>query len=276
MKNYKNNDKNNDKQGTYQHNSEETLYSLGIKPLRELLERSPNRIEWVRISKRKKNADTDRILDLCKEHSIRFELIDDMSFSKKFPKEKANNQGVIAKLKEVETITFEDMLIQATDAPLPLIVALDSVQDPGNVGTLARTLYALGGAGIVMPIHNSASLSIGAKKSSAGALDLLPVTRVTNLARALETADQAGYNLYSTALFQEDSPYGKQNILNPLSDKLEFPAVLVLGGEEKGVRPLVHSKCHSSLLIPMLRDFNSLNVAQAGAILISCFLKYRQ
>ncbi len=267
---------------------DESLFCIGIKPLQELLEHSPQRVEWVQIRKGQKNLNTSRILDLCSEHSIRFSLVDDASFKRILPKNfsgtQANTQGVIAKLKEVETQSFEDMLVNASSVPLPLIVALDSVQDPGNLGTLARTLYALGGAGLVMPIHNSASLSIGAKKSAAGALDLLPVSRVTNLARALDEAADAGYTIYSTALtkntheLEENTSKSSKkqaniNCLNPFTDKLEFPAVLVLGGEEKGVRPLVHSKCHHSLLIPMLRDFDSLNVAQAGAILISAFLK---
>ncbi len=260
-------------------------YCVGVKPIRELLENTPQRIEWVRLRKGQKNADTQRILDLCTEHDIRFNLVDDDSFKRlASQKHHVNSQGVIAKLKEVETVSFEDMLISASNVPLQLIIALDCVQDPGNVGTLARTLYALGGAGIVMPIHNSASLGIGAKKSAAGALDFLPVARVTNLSRALDSAADAGFTNYSTALpksnsQQDENPKKKQKksydmpVLNPLVDKLEFPAVLVLGGEEKGVRPLVHEKCHSSLLIPMQRNFDSLNVAQAGAILTACFLK---
>ncbi len=263
---------------------DESLYCIGIKPVQEILEISPQRIEWVMLRKGIKNTNTSRILDLCSEHSVRFSLADEDAFKRILPQSKTNTQNVIAKLKEVQTQSFEDMLIHASSMPLPLIVALDSVQDPGNLGTLARTLYALGGAGLVMPIHNSASLSLGAKKSAAGALDLLPLSRVTNLARALEEAADAGYTLYSTALSKNEHEHEqfttkrakKQaniNCLNLFADRLEFPAILVLGGEEKGVRPLVHSKCHHSLLIPMQRDFDSLNVAQAGAILIAAFLK---
>ncbi len=263
---------------------DDASFCVGTKPLRELLENTPQRVEWVRIRKGQKNADTQRILDLCSLHNIRFTLVDDSNFKKISTEQNINSQGVIAKLKEVSTVTFEDMLINASSVPLPLIIALDCVQDPGNVGTLARTLYALGGAGMVMPTHNSASLGIGAKKSAAGALDYLPISKVTNLSQALESASEAGYTIYSTALFKNDTVDSEklqrtqkkaQNIpiLNPFETKLAFPAVLVLGGEEKGVRPLVHSKCDASLLIPMQREFDSLNVAQAGAILTSCFLK---
>ncbi len=278
--------KNNKNHKSTQHR-DESLYCIGIKPVQEILENSPQRVEWVMLRKGLKNTNTNRILDLCSEHSVRYSLEEEISFKRILPQSTTNTQNVIAKLKEVQTQSFEDMLIHASSVPLPLIVALDSVQDPGNLGTLARTLYALGGAGIVMPIHNSASLSVGAKRSAAGALDLLPISRVTNLARSLEEAADAGYTIYSTALphsakhehEQEEHTTKrakKQANINPLNlfaDRLEFPAILVLGGEEKGVRPLVHSKCHHSLLIPMQRDFDSLNVAQAGAILIAAFLK---
>ncbi len=279
--------------------NDSSLYCVGIKPLRELLENAPQRLEWVSIRKGQKNTDTQIILDLCSENNIRFNLLEEEALKRLLSsKQVVNSQGVIGKLKEVETVNFEDMLIDASNAPLPLIVALDSVQDPGNLGTLARTLYALGGAGIVMPIHNSASLSIGAKKSAAGALDFLPVARVTNLARALESATKAGYTIYSTSVNSKNTENIEENeksilssekvytfsrkknlipTLNPFYDRLDFPAVLVLGGEDKGVRPLVHKQCDFSLEIPMLRDFDSLNVAQAGAILISYFLKgYQQ
>ncbi len=270
-----------------QQNKQDTPLSLGIKPVRELLENDPSRIEWVYIRKGQNSNETRHILDLCSEHGIRFSLVnEDVLKRLSSSNQKVNHQGLIAKIREVKTVAFEDMLINAFHAPLPLIVALDSVQDPGNVGTLARTLYALGGAGMVMPLHNSANLNVGAKKSSAGALDFLPVTKVTNLARSLEDAIQAGYTLYSTSLDKNFSDENEKKeaankktaslpIFNPLLDekKLAFPAVLVLGGEDKGIRPNVHKRCDAILQIPMQRSFDSLNVAQAGGILISAFLR---
>ena len=175
------------------------------------------------------------------------------------------HQGVIARLREASFMTWEDFLIQAASAPLPLIVALDQVQDPGNVGTLARTLFAMGGAGLVLPKHNSAFLGPGARRSAAGALERLPLTQVVNLSRAVKDARDAGF-VTCAAQKVEDS-------IDPLVEKLPLPALLVLGNEEKGVRPGVLKHCDCSLCIPFRRDFDSLNVAQAGAILISCFAR---
>ena len=175
------------------------------------------------------------------------------------------HQGVLARLRASSRIAWESLLTEAADAPLPLIVALDQVQDPGNVGTLARTLYALGAAGLVLPRHNSAYLGPGARRSAAGALDRLPLAEVVNLARAVEQAREAGIATYA-ARFADDG-------VNALCAPLEFPALLVLGNEDAGIRPGVAKQCAHSLHIPFLREFDSLNVAQAGGILASCFAR---
>ena len=177
----------------------------------------------------------------------------------------AGHQGVLARLRETSFMPWEAFLEQAAHAPLPLMVALDQVQDPGNVGTLARTLFALGGAGLILPRHNSAFLGPGARRSAAGALERLPITQVVNLSRAVKQAREAGFTTCA-AQKVEDS-------LNPLTETLPLPALLVLGNEDKGVRPGVLKHCECSLCIPFRRDFDSLNVAQAGAILISCFAR---
>ena len=88
---------------------------------------------------------------------------------------------------------------------------------------------------------------------------------MVNLARAVEQAREAGFSTYA-ARFAEDG-------MNALSAPLEFPALLVLGNEDRGVRPGVAKQCAHSLHVPFLRDFDSLNVAQAGGILISCFAR---
>ena len=154
------------------------------------------------------------------------------------------------------------LLAAVADAPLPLLLALDQVQDPGNVGTLCRTLYALGGAGLLLPRHNSAYLGPGARRAAAGALEHLPVAQVTNLALALDSADEAGLTIYGAG--GAEGP----NSLDAFTDRMRLPAVLVLGNEDKGLRPGVAKRCAHMLRIPLARSFDSLNVAQAGAVLL--------
>ena len=235
----------------------------GLKPVLELLEREPERVDMVYVRKGRASAESSRLLDLCREYGVRFSLVNEDVLARMAAR--AGHQGVIARLREAEFMPWETFLEQAAHAPLPLVVALDQVQDPGNVGTLARTLFALGGAGLVLPRHNSAFLGPGARRSAAGALERLPITQVVNLSRAVKEARDAGF-VTCAAQKVEDS-------VNPLTEKLPLPAFLVLGNEDKGVRPGVLKHCECSLCIPFRRDFDSLNVAQAGAILISCFAR---
>ena len=228
----------------------------GLKPVLELLEREPEKVDVVYVRKGRASADSDRILDLCRDYGVRFQLVSDDVLSRMAVH--VGHQGVIARLREASFMPWEEFLMQAAHA-------LDQVQDPGNVGTLARTLFAMGGAGLVLPKHNSAFLGPGARRSAAGALERLPLTQVVNLSRAVKDARDAGF-VTCAAQKVEDS-------IDPLIEKLPLPALLVLGNEEKGVRPGVLKHCECSLCIPFRREFDSLNVAQAGAILISCFAR---
>lgn len=234
----------------------------GVKPVLEMLEREPERIDAVLIRKGRRSQDTDRILDLCRNAKVRFTLTDAQGLDRLCP---AGHQGVVARLFEAGFTEFSDLLTSASDAPLPLILVLDQVQDPGNAGTLARTLFAMGGAGMVIPRHNGTFLGAGARRAAAGALERLPVSKVMNVARALDEARDAGFLIYGAAL--------GEGSLDAFTTRLHTPALLVLGNEDHGIRPQVAKRCHHLLHIPMLRTFDSLNVAQAGGILTSCFAR---
>ncbi len=235
----------------------------GLKPVLELLERSPDRVDTVYVRKGRSTKESSRILDLCRSCGVRFSLVGEEALARLVGK--AGHQGAVARLREAGFLPWEEFLQNARNAPLPLIVALDQVLDPGNVGTLARTLFALGAAGLVLPRHKSAFLGPGARKSAAGALERLPLAQVVNLSRAVAEAKDAGFTPFAAEK--------KKGALDPLAAPLPLPALIVLGNEDKGIRPLVARQCDYSLAIPFLRDFDSLNVAQAGGILASCFLR---
>lgn len=237
----------------------------GIKPVLELLESEPGKIDEVYL-RRGGRIDAGKILDLCRDHRIRFNLCEGRDLDR-LVGSGTNHQGVAARLLCTGLIEFSDLIAQISDAPLPLIVALDQVLDPGNVGTLARSLYALGAAGLVVPKHNSAFLGSGARRAAAGALERLPVSRVVNLSRALDEAADAGLMVCGAGqTAHSESVY---------TAALNFPMLLVLGSEEHGVRDQVGKRCEKHLHIPLLRSFDSLNVAQAGAMIVSeCARRY--
>ncbi|MEW5772757.1 MAG: 23S rRNA (guanosine(2251)-2'-O)-methyltransferase RlmB [Thermodesulfobacteriota bacterium] len=232
----------------------------GRKPVLEALEAAPERVEHVWVQRGLHGRDLERILDLCRERRVRFKLADRAELDRLA---QGVHQGVAARLAACPSLDLDDLLAGARDAPLPLILALDQVQDPGNAGALARSLYALGGAGLVLPRDRSAHLGPAAMKASAGALARLPVARVVNLSRALEACSEAGLHIYCAR--------AGEGAADAFAARLALPAVLVLGNEEKGVRPGVEKRCDGALALPLVREFDSLGVAQAGAMLLALF-----
>ncbi|MEF2146505.1 MAG: 23S rRNA (guanosine(2251)-2'-O)-methyltransferase RlmB [Desulfovibrionaceae bacterium] len=242
----------------------EKNYIAGRKPIAELLESAPGRVDVVHLRKGRVDAKIGAIVDLCTAHGVRYKFVDGASLDRLF---RGTHQGVVAQVAGLEYTPMDKLMDEAADAPLPLVLILDRVQDTGNVGALARTLYALGGAGIVVPQHEGAYIGAGALKASAGALNLLPVSKVVNVARAVSDFADRGFMTYC-AYQSEDA----LNAFDP-SVRLHLPAVLVLGNEEKGVRPGVAKACGLHLTIPFARSFDSLNVSAAGSILMALFAK---
>lgn len=254
---------------------EESILLFGPRAVLDTLEADPEKVDSVFVLKGQRRPDNERILDLCRKSNVRFSLVDEKALDRlvqgknssddgRFRRHGARHQGVVARLFQAGFLEFDDLLAQTMDAPLPLIIALDQVQDPGNVGTLARTIFALGGAGLVLPKHNGVFLGYSALKASAGALAQLPVARVSNLKTSLKEAADQGFTIYGAA--------SSENATSVFKSSLRLPAILVLGSEEKGLRDSVEAQCLELLSIPMLREMDSLNVAQSGAIIIAQFL----
>ena len=247
----------------------------GIKPVLEILRNTPERVDAVFLRKGRHGSEMAAIVDACRAAGVRFSLLDAPSFARVCP---VNSQGVVARLFEAGFADLDELLDRVMDAPLPLVLALDQVQDPGNAGALARTLYALGGAGMIAPRHSGVYLGAAASKVAAGALERLPVAKVANLGQAVDRARALGIAIYgATAAGGPDAARKPALPVLPVLDaynaSLRLPALLVLGSEESGIRPSLEKRCDYLLSIPMLRDFDSLNVAQAGGIIISCFAR---
>lgn len=233
---------------------------IGRKPVRDLLQTAPEQIERVLIQDRG-GPELGRVMELCRQTKIRFSRVPRADLDALFS---GNHQGVIARSFRQGFKELDEVLEQTLASPFPVALALDQLQDPGNVGTLARTLYAVGGSGLILPKNRSAALGEAAGKASAGALSRCAVAQVTNLSRALETCRDAGFWIYGASLDPEaDSLF---------SIPMHTPAILVLGNEDKGIRPGVLKRCHQKIFIPMHRGFDSMNVAQAGAMILGQFL----
>jgi 23S rRNA (guanosine2251-2'-O)-methyltransferase len=140
-----------------------------------------------------------------------------------------------------------------------MIVVLDGIEDPHNLGAIIRTAHAAGAAGIVIPERRAASVTDVAAKAAAGALEHLPVSRVTNINRTLEDLKQRGYWIY-----------GLDERGTETYDRVEYaePTILVLGAEGKGLHEQVRKHCDALVRIPMAGKIPSLNVSVAAGIVL--------
>jgi 23S rRNA (guanosine2251-2'-O)-methyltransferase len=169
------------------------------------------------------------------------------------------HQGVAAVVSEVESIELDELLAVPLGGPEPpFFLALDGVEDPHNLGALVRSAEAAGCHGVVLPRHRSAPLSATAVKSSAGALEHVPVAEVANLTRALERLRAAG--LWCIGLDGE-----AESSLFDL-DLADEPVCVVVGSEGTGLHRLVRETCDVLVRIPMAGQVASLNASVAGGL----------
>lgn len=167
------------------------------------------------------------------------------------------HQGVVARVQSAPSATLEELASGANGTPL--IVVLDGVEDPNNVGAILRSVHAAGATGVVRQTRRAAPLDGGAAKASAGAVHHVPVADVVNIARALE--DLKALNVWTVGLDADaDLQYDDVD--------LTLPTALVVGAEGSGLRRLVGERCDRLASIPMRGQLGSLNVSVAAAILL--------
>ncbi|MFI6209999.1 23S rRNA (guanosine(2251)-2'-O)-methyltransferase RlmB [Streptomyces sp. NPDC051041] len=172
-----------------------------------------------------------------------------------------NHQGLVLQVPPYEYAHPEDLLDAAADeGEDPLIVALDGVTDPRNLGAVVRSVSAFGGHGVVVPERRAAGMTAGAWKTSAGTAARTPVARATNLTRALEAYKKAGVVVVGLAADGEVE-------VGEL-DALEGPVVIVVGSEGKGLSRLVGETCDFRVRIPMPGGAESLNAGVAAGVVL--------
>ena len=170
------------------------------------------------------------------------------------------HQGLAAELKPYQTVSLEEIIVKANKKNKKIIVMLDNINDPHNLGAILRSADVFETSGIVLPKHNSVSLNATVAKTSAGAINYVPVAVVNNLNQAIKTLKEEGYWVVSTD--------GSATI-DYSSIKYDFPVVVVIGSEGKGVSPLVLKNSDYIVKIPQYGHVNSLNASVAAGILLA-------
>lgn len=231
-------------------------FVYGVNPVLEALRAHPAEVVRVLVERGRegrRSQGAERVAQAAEEAGIRVEEVPQGDLAHR--SRSGVHQGVGAELSEFEYAELEDVLERASAPALMLV--LDGVTDPQNLGALVRSAHALGAHGVVIPKDRAAGITPAAFKAAAGALEHCPVARVTNLSRALEQMKERG--VWTVALAAD----GDKDLSTV---DLRVPTALVLGSEGSGVRPLVRKTCDYVARIPMGGQVGSLNVSAAGAV----------
>ena len=228
----------------------------GLHAVRAVLERDPAGVLELWVQDTRRDAAVQGILRRAHEHGIAVHRVPRKTVDRLGAG--ARHQGVIARYRAVQPaarLEFDELL-DAVDSDT-LLLALDRVQDPHNLGACLRSADAAGAAAVVVTRHHSAPVSAVVRRVACGAAESVPVVRVGNLARALHRLGEAGVRVIGLA---GEAPASLYEV------DLTGPVALVLGGEEHGLRRINRAPCHELVRIPMAGTVQSLNVSVAAAL----------
>jgi len=230
----------------------------GIHAVREALE-AGRALDRIVIAKGRQDTRTEEIVQLARKLGVplRFEdrgQLDRLANSK-------DHQGIVAMAAARTASSLEEIIASAKagDSEKGLIVLLDGVEDPHNLGAIIRTALAAGAHGVVIPERRAAGLTDTVSRASAGALSHLPVAKVTNLARSMEELKEAGYWLIGLDEKAEQS-YTQADFTSPVG--------IVLGGEGSGLHELTRKRCDFVVSLPTVGPVKSLNVSVAAGVVL--------
>ncbi|MZG53521.1 MAG: 23S rRNA (guanosine(2251)-2'-O)-methyltransferase RlmB [Nitrospinae bacterium] len=229
---------------------------FGLNPVMEALKAQKRRCYKLILEKGKSQARLKSLIELAHENKVPIETIPKTTFQKKYRNH--NHQGVIGIFAIIKALELEELIQQAFKrSALPTLAALDSIQDPHNLGAIIRSAETLGIHGIILPKNRTSAINETVAKCSSGAIEHLPISWVTNLTRGIEQLKEAGFWIAGIAPDGEIPCY---------QYKFDAPMVLLIGGEEKGIRPLLKKSCDVTLKIPMEGSLESLNASAAAAV----------
>ena len=221
-----------------------------------VLKQAPERVLSVAIDRARRGPRRTQLLEAARKAGISIEETSGDSLDRLAGHE--NHQGVVARCRPaVERTEAELPAFVANLSGTPLLLVLDGIQDPHNLGACLRSADAAGAHAVILPRDNSAPVTPVVRKVASGAAETVPLFRVTNLARTLETLKDAGVWLVGMVGEAERDLYDVD---------LTGPIALVLGAEGEGLRRLTREKCDHLARIPMAGTVESLNVSVAAGI----------
>jgi 23S rRNA (guanosine2251-2'-O)-methyltransferase len=231
-------------------------YIIGRNPVIEVLKSSRD-INKIWVAENSLKGQAQQITQLAKEKGVTINFV---------PKKKidqmveGNHQGVVAQVAAYEYVHVDDILaIAEKRGEMPFLLLLDEIEDPHNLGSIMRTADAVGAHGIIIPKRRAVGLTATVAKASTGAIEHIPVARITNMARTIEELKERGIWIVGT------DAKGADDYRN-LDGKM--PLALIIGSEGKGIGRLVKEKCDFLIKMPMVGHVTSLNASVAASLLM--------
>ncbi len=229
---------------------------IGKNPVLEAL-KSGREMNKIWIAEGSQRGQMQSIIQLAKEMGITVQYV---------PKKKmdqlsdGNHQGVIAQVAAYQYYDIDDLFKKAeAQGEAPFFIILDELEDPHNLGSIMRTADAVGAHGIIIPKRRSVALTATVAKASTGAIEYVPVARVTNLARTVDELKERGVWIFGTDA-KGNQDYRQLDGVIPLA--------LVIGSEGKGISRLLRDKCDVLVRLPMIGHVTSLNASVAASLLM--------
>ena len=228
----------------------------GKNPVIETL-KSDRSVHKIWVADGMKPSALQSIVSLAKKKNVLIQRVpkrklDDMKIE--------NHQGVVAQIAAYKYSTLDDLFLQAEQRnEMPFFLILDEIEDPHNLGSILRTADCVGVHGIIIPKHRAVGLTHTVAKASTGAIEHVPVVRVTNIAQTLKVLKDAGLWIIAADL---------QNSRDYRELEANFPLALVIGSEGKGISRIVSKSCDFIYRLPMVGQVTSLNASVAAALFL--------
>ena len=238
-------------------------YIYGINSVAEALKARGSAFQWVGMAKERHDIRLQRLLDDCRKVGIQVRFLQRTELDQMAGN--AAHQGVVAVTSAKQYNNLNDV-IDSKRGKHSLIVVLDGLEDPHNLGAILRTADAAGADGVVIPDRRAASVTGTVTKVSAGASEHMPIAKVTNIARTIEELKDR--NIWTVGL-DERGPQSYEAL------DYKMDCALVLGAEGKGLHDLVKKKCDFLVSIPMLGKVPSLNVSVAAGVVLYEIVRQR-
>lgn len=229
---------------------------IGRKPVLEAIN-SGEEIEVIYIAFGQQGEAINKIFTAAKKNKIKITQLSPQKFNEIAKNE--NTQGVIALKSQQKYFSLDEILSFSKNSEFPLLLLLDTIQDPQNLGAILRTAECAGVDGIIITTNQSAPINETVEKISAGAVSYVKICKVHNLVQTIDELKRNGFWIVGTHLYGE-------KLYSEIDYKM--PVALVMGNEEKGIRKLVAEHCDFLVKIPMNGKIQSLNVSVATGIML--------